>query len=186
MLEYVHTLAANPQIPRSNLDDQLVKRHLDYQRLKKVVELDKKRQAEKERERAATPPPVYHNEAAKGQDNAKESIASNQAEARWGPGGGRRLPTQPSGRAAESNQQAQHANHQDKHSKNQRASSALPPASSTRKDPQSAARDAPMESSKSKKKKKSKKDKDQQDMMYLDADEDHMDGNDQMSSLIDR
>ena len=30
MLEYVQRLAADPSIPRSNLDDQLVKRHLDY------------------------------------------------------------------------------------------------------------------------------------------------------------
>ena len=30
MLEYVQRLAADPSIPRSTLDDQLVKRHLDY------------------------------------------------------------------------------------------------------------------------------------------------------------
>ena len=37
MIQYIQRLAADPTIPRSNLDDQLVKRHQDYQRLKQLV-----------------------------------------------------------------------------------------------------------------------------------------------------
>ena len=37
MLLYIQRLAADPSIPRSNLDDQLVRRHQDYLRLKQLV-----------------------------------------------------------------------------------------------------------------------------------------------------
>lgn len=106
MLEYVQRLAADPSIPRSNLDDQLVKRHLDYQRLKKVVELDRLRKQQR-------------NDV----QNQKTDLAGNNdprenAEARWGgSGGGRKLPTE-TGR--------------EEKGKKERASSALPPASSKR------------------------------------------------------